>query len=408
MKLLVVGNLYPPFIFGGYEILCRQVVEELRLRGHEIRVLTSRYGLDLGPPPEETGVTRTLELTTSFPRPGEDVGFVDFRLSSIQRVAVINAQLTRDCLDAWPPDLVFCWCLNRLSLGPIFSARERGIPFCYTVNDEHPRQFRCVSSIRSPRTLLRFIAEKWLWPMATLRNLPRFPVTVLSEATKRRLIAQETPIEHAEVIHQGIPIAKMPFQFNPHARAEQFRMLYIGQISKAKGIHTILRAAAILKRVHPEHDLRITIVGTGVPEYQRELDALVRAGDLSDRVDMPGKVTHDRIVGYHRTHHGLIFSSEWEEPFGLAHLEAMAFGTPVISTTTGGSAELIRDGDNALAYRAGDPEHLAERVYQLMSDEEGRKAMAIRARAHVEKHHDFLGYVDRLEDFLARTRQQGA
>ena len=48
MKILVVSDLYPPFHVGGYELNCRDCVEALISRGHEITVLTSSWGLDRG------------------------------------------------------------------------------------------------------------------------------------------------------------------------------------------------------------------------------------------------------------------------------------------------------------------------------------------------------------------------
>ena len=46
MKILIISNLYPPFFMGGYELLCGDVVEGLKKRGHEVRVFTSTYGVN--------------------------------------------------------------------------------------------------------------------------------------------------------------------------------------------------------------------------------------------------------------------------------------------------------------------------------------------------------------------------
>src|SRR5579859_3736774 len=74
MKILVVTNLYPPHHVGGYELGCRDIVEQLRRRGHEVRVLTSTFRhanqaddrRHRTPNMEatETGVERILQFTT--------------------------------------------------------------------------------------------------------------------------------------------------------------------------------------------------------------------------------------------------------------------------------------------------------------------------------------------------------
>ena len=57
MRLLFLSNLYPPYDLGGFEQWCQEVALRLRLRGHAVQVLTSRYGLERGQP-SEVGVAR--------------------------------------------------------------------------------------------------------------------------------------------------------------------------------------------------------------------------------------------------------------------------------------------------------------------------------------------------------------
>ena len=71
------------------------------------------------------------------------------------------------------------------------------------------------------------------------------------------------------------------------------------------------------------------------------------------------KPARTKCLDVYRQHDALLFTSEWEEPFALTPLEAMACGLPVIGTTTGGSKELFRCGSNALTYTAGNHHELA-------------------------------------------------
>lgn len=400
MRILIVNNLYPPFVFGGYEILCHQVVEELKRRGHQVSVITSVYGLDFAPPEPEDEVERSLALTTSFPRPGENVGFVDFRLSTIEKVARINMAKTLAFIDKHEEkfDLVFGWCLNRLSLGTFFAARNRKIPIAYSVNDEHPRQFRFTKTCKGFRDFLRLFAEKFFFRHSTIKHLGKFPVTIISKALQKNISQHGLDLSHAQVIYQGIQVDSLPFRFNPRRSEKAFRIFYAGQISRTKGVHTIIKALGNLREKLPEATL--TIAGSGVPDYRNELEILKKDLELQDRVTFIGKVPHEKLSELHHQHHCFVFSSEWEEPFGLTHLEAMALGNPVISTTTGGSIELIKDGHNALAYQAGNDEELANAIFRMAQGDSLRRELAFNARDYVQKHHSFSGYVDQLETFM--------
>src|SRR5690606_10838090 len=63
-----------------------------------------------------------------------------------------------------------------------------------------------------------------------------------------------------------------------------------------------------------------------------------------------------------------VFPSEWEEPFGLVPLEAMACDTPVVASGVGGSGEFLVDEGNCLLFEPGDPRSLAAAVERISSD----------------------------------------
>jgi len=104
----------------------------------------------------------------------------------------------------------------------------------------------------------------------------------------------------------------------------------------------------------------------------------------------------------YRSHDALVFTSEWEEPFALTPLEAMASGIPVIGTLTGGSIELLRHRENALTYKAGDAEELASRILELDSEPALRERMARTAHAEMARY-DQPVITDQIESFLVET-----
>src|SRR5947207_3042979 len=96
LRILVVSNLYPPFVRGGYEMECAGVVERLRL-AHDVVVLTSRArGARLGP---DSDVHRVLP----FHPPGKIARIVG------PFTAAGAARIGREMLDTIRPDLIFIW-----------------------------------------------------------------------------------------------------------------------------------------------------------------------------------------------------------------------------------------------------------------------------------------------------------
>src|SRR5262249_51559327 len=105
----------------------------------------------------------------------------------------------------------------------------------------------------------------------------------------------------------------------------------------------------------------------------------------------------------YRDHDILLFASEWAEPFALTPIEAMACGLPVIGTTTGGSAELFRPGENGITYTAGDPEELATRIRDFVGDYELRVRCRETAYPEARKRYAAPVIVDQIEAYLRES-----
>jgi glycosyltransferase involved in cell wall biosynthesis len=142
------------------------------------------------------------------------------------------------------------------------------------------------------------------------------------------------------------------------------RLLYVGRIDRQKGIDTAIRA---LGRLDAASTLEIW--GTGDGAYIAECRALAAQLGVGERVRWRGWADPARRTEAYRMADAVVFPVRWEEPFGLVPVEAMAVGRPVISTARGGTAEYLRDGDNALVFAADDDAGLAACVRRLGGDE---------------------------------------
>ena len=144
--------------------------------------------------------------------------------------------------------------------------------------------------------------------------------------------AANLDVPYAGTVHNGIELAKYPF------RAEKERSLvYIGRANPDKGPK---EAIAIARRAGlPLH----MILKRGEPN-EREYFVHEIEPELASDVHLYENVTHDEKVDLLGRACAMVFPIRWPEPFGLVMVEAMACGTPVVTTNWGAAPELVEDG----------------------------------------------------------------
>jgi glycosyltransferase involved in cell wall biosynthesis len=200
-----------------------------------------------------------------------------------------------------------------------------------------------------------------------------------------------------DVIPWGIDVSRFPYRDRTPAELSQW--LYVGQIEQHKGAHTAVDAVRILRdRRQP---VTLTLVGNDTTGFATALKRRVADEGLASFVRFAGRRPRERLWEEAYDRGGtLVFPAEWDEPFSITLLEAFASGLPVITTVTGGTGELVRDGETATVMEAGSAEHLASQWRRLVDDPERAVRMARRARAVVEQEFGLARMVDRVEAHL--------
>jgi glycosyltransferase involved in cell wall biosynthesis len=402
VKILVLSNLYPPQSIGGYEERCRQTCDQLRARGHVLRVLTSDHGL---PAPADDGtVARTLRIHGFFGHPW----LPPHRLFGLERHN--HAQL-RGLIAGFQPDIVHVWNLGGLSKSLILTLQAWGGPVTYDVSDHWIARSlradvwlrwwngeaggllaRALRGVLRGTGLDRFVRRAA--PFAPWSEI-RFPHIYFCSAALREItVAAGWPVAHAAVIYCGVETAR--FTLRPDSpRCE--RLLYVGRLADDKDPLTALRAVARLRaRGEP---VTLDLYGGGGGDYRRQLEAEATRPELAGAVQFRSAAA-EAMPAVYAQYDALLFTSAWEEPFALTPLEAMASGLPVIGTPSGGSRELFRDGDNALVFPARDDAALAAAIDRLRTDPLLRTRMAQRSLTEVRARYDLPGIVTEIENFL--------
>ncbi len=153
-------------------------------------------------------------------------------------------------------------------------------------------------------------------------------------------------------------------------------VLCVGRLIERKGQHHLIEAT---KRLTSEGiDVVLHLVGAG--DSQREFEALASRLGIGDRVRFAGFVPRSEIGSHFSSAH-VFASPSYCEGMSIAVLEAMAAGLPVVVTRTGGTDEMVQEGENGLTFEWADVDALAGHLRLLATDRAAARQMGAAARA---------------------------
>jgi len=186
------------------------------------------------------------------------------------------------------------------------------------------------------------------------------------------------------------PLAWSPAQ--PRAGAQRL-VVACGRLVKYKGFDVLIEAAQ-------RFDAQVVIVGEGA-ERAALARKIARLG-LSARVSLPGVLQEEALIALLQRADVFAFPSLTSaETFGLAQLEAMACGLPVVNTSLPTAVpELARHDSEALTVAPGDAAALAGAINRLLGDEALRARLGAAARARALEHYDLPLYAQRMERLI--------
>ncbi len=287
MRIAVIAPVWfpvPPFGYGGIELVVSLLVEGLVDAGHDVTLFASggsQTKAQLISPMEDPPEPRYLG------NPWYD-GF--HALSAYLQLG--DAEIVHDHAGV---------------VGPVCGAMLRGKPpVVHTLHGPWTEQTRQFYSVTAEHVHLVAISD-----------------------SQR---ADNTTVPYAGTVHNGIDLTAYPYRDTK----EDF-LIYIGRANPDKGpmeAITIARRAGlplhmILKRNEPlEREY-----------FEREIRPL-----LASDIELHQNVSHDLKVELLGRARAMVFPIRWPEPFGLVMIEAMACGTPVVTTNWGAAPELVDDG----------------------------------------------------------------
>lgn len=408
MRVLFLTNFYQTHGSGGEEQSCQQVVEGLKQRGHTTLVLTSMHGTK-NVPVETEGIHRSLYLEVDLVPWRHSITFFTKRKAREHH----NLQCFERVLDQFEPDIVFIWGMYNLpkSLPGLAEARYpdkviyRFATYWPTLPSPHEFYWRSPGRkwySQIPKRALGYFARAMLANEDQQHPLRFKHAICVSAASRNVLVEAGVPVSNARIIYTGLDINKY-WNGEQSQRGHDERslnLLYAGRLASDKGIDTAIEAMTKLVFGQGRREIRLSLAGSGSTEYETHLRLLVNQAGLTDYVSFLGWVPPAEMPELLRKFDVLLVPSIWPEPFARVVLEGMISGLVIVATPTGGTPEIVLDGENGLLFTPEDPQDLAQKIGRLVEDPESRRKLAKAGKQTIMERFTVTKMMDEFESYL--------
>lgn len=146
------------------------------------------------------------------------------------------------------------------------------------------------------------------------------------------------------------------FEFNKPYQNREDKIIFVGSLEPRKNLRGLLKGFALYKQQNPLSKTRLTVVGCESPLFA---DSGINRQDVGEDVDFRGYISDKELAELFGSVRALVYPSFYEG-FGFPPLEAMAAGTPVVTSRTSSLPEVV--GDAALLVDPYSPEDIANKI----------------------------------------------
>jgi len=376
LRILVTTNLFPPQEFGGYGRKLWEFSAELVRRGHDVRILSadvpelSRSGM-VGTADIEDRVERRLGLYGRWE--GGRAHLLDDQAQCVA-IARANAELVLERAAELGSDV--CLAGNMDLIGHLFLAplTARGVPVLHCLGNRQPGY----AQVQTPRSPLYRPGPASRWVAGQLDEAGfGFP---------------EQSVIYPGARVDGFYRAVMP-------AFDRLRIAFASLFVNYKGADTLMNALAVLHANGIDFDCAIAGETPDTTLLDAARDLCRRAG-MADKVRFLGFQDRRGMAALFARSNVLAFPSFFQEPFGISQVEAMAAGLTVVTSGTGGSREIVRDGVDGVVFAPGDHQDLAAKLTGLAGDRGRWMRLALAGRERAVEF-TVARSVDRIEEVFA-------
>ncbi len=387
MKFCLITNLYPPYVRGGAERVVELLAQGLRTKGEVVIITTQPLNTLDNVVQEGFEICRINPLNNYYLLDDQSRSvwdklkwhWRDFFNDQVQ-TAVYRLLKTRQV------DVVITHNLKGLSLGLPKAIRKSSLPHIHTLHDyqlldPHGSMFRAGknSALQAPA----YILYRWL-----TRYFFKSPDVVISPSKfALDLHLRYGFFKKSKTLVLPNPAVK-PDQPSVKARsvADKLRLLYLGQIEPSKG--AVWLVSSFIKWAEPRAEL--TIAGEG--SQSAEINKII--SQAGQQIKILGQVAREKLDELFNQADLLVLPSFWQENSPLVIYEAYQHGLPVLVSDSGGSKELVKDGQTGWIFKSGSNVDLLAKLKIALDKKDSLASMGQAGRTYVQ---DFS-----LDNYLAK------
>ncbi|MFN0020582.1 MAG: glycosyltransferase family 4 protein [Pirellulaceae bacterium] len=166
---------------------------------------------------------------------------------------------------------------------------------------------------------------------------------------------------------------------------------YLARLAPEKGLHVLADAFILLRKTPGMENAKLRIagwLGSQNRQYAEEAFAKLRAAGLENAFTYVGEVDRKGKLAFLQSIDVLAVPTTYKEPKGIFVLEALASGVPVVMPEHGSFPETLTQLGGGLLHRPEDPQHLAERLHELLMSPDLRQQLALAGRTAVTSSRD--------------------
>lgn len=379
LKILIITNLYPPQVIGGYERQIADCVRLLHRRGHTVLVLTSNtqdYTSNCENTDLEPVVCRCLNLCGVWTNQGNQWLSID----EVAEKTFINRKTLALKLQAFKPDICLAGNIDFLGLELVEKILADGIPVAHYLMNQLPGY----PAVLTPKSSL-------------------YQYITCSNWIQQSLKQNGYPVETAQTIYLGAAVEEF-YQAELPPR-DRLRITYASSVMPYKGADVLINALCLLHAKGVEFSATFA-GGSLMPEFVEELKKFVESKGMQNQIQFSGVLSRQELQHLYRTQNVLVLPSRFQEPFSISLLEAMSAGLAIVTSNTGGSPEAVEYGQTGLIFESENSLDLASKLFYLLRNPDKWEAMTRQGQQRALSQFSLSRTVEQLEAALFQLAHQ--